>query len=52
MKDIEIAQQAKMKKISDIAATIGLAEDEYEQYGKYKAKVSIAALEKRKNLDD
>ena len=52
MKDIEIAQQAKMKKISDIAATIGLAEDEYEQYGKYKAKVSIAALEKRKNKPD
>ena len=52
MKDIEIAQQAKMKKISDIAAKIGLAEDEYEQYGKYKAKVSIAALEKRKNKPD
>ena len=38
--DIEIAQQAKMKKISEIAANLGIAEEETEPYGHYKAKLS------------
>lgn len=40
LSDIEIAQNAKMKHIRDIAASIGITEDELEYYGKYKAKVS------------
>ncbi len=38
--DIEIAQQAKMKPILEVAESIGLKEDELEFYGKYKAKLS------------
>lgn len=38
--DIEIAQNAKMKHIKDVAKTIGIKEDELEFYGKYKAKMS------------
>ena len=38
--DIEIAQQAKMKKITEIAAGLGIEEDEVEQYGHYKAKLN------------
>ena len=40
LKDIEIAQQAKMKKIGEIAANLGIEEDEVEQYGHYKAKLN------------
>ena len=42
--DIEIAQEATMLPISDIAAKIGLTDDQLEHYGKYKAKVDIHAL--------
>ena len=38
--DIEIAQQAKMKKITEIAANLGIEEEEIEPYGHYKAKLS------------
>ncbi len=38
--DIEIAQQAKMKKITEIAVNLGIEEDEVEQYGRYKAKLN------------
>ena len=38
--DIEIAQQAKLKTISAIAEGLGIAADELEMYGKYKAKVT------------
>ena len=41
MTDIEIAQNAKLKKIGEIAKSIGLTEDDFEPYGKYKAKVSL-----------
>lgn len=44
--DIEIAQEAKMSHIRDIAGKFGIAEDELEFYGKYKAKLSDE-LEKR-----
>ena len=38
--DIEIAQEAKLEHIKDVAATIGISEDDLEFYGKYKAKLS------------
>ena len=44
--DIEIAQQAKMLHIRDIAAKTGIAEDDLEFYGKYKAKLSAEAIKK------
>jgi formate--tetrahydrofolate ligase len=47
--DIEIAQEAKMKPILEIAREIGLKEDEIELYGNYKAKVSLDALERFKD---
>ena len=40
LSDIEIAQQAKLLPIKDVAAQIGITEDELEFYGKYKAKLS------------
>lgn len=40
LSDIEIAQQAKLLPIKDVAASIGIDEDELEFYGKYKAKLS------------
>lgn len=43
-KDIEIAQEATMKPIIDIAATIGLQAEDLEQYGKYKAKIDWPAI--------
>ena len=44
--DIEIAQGANMYHIRDIAASIGIDEDDVEFYGKYKAKISTAAIKK------
>ncbi|HJJ48675.1 MAG TPA: formate--tetrahydrofolate ligase [Methanocorpusculum sp.] len=46
LSDIEIAQAAKMKKITEIAASLDIEADELELYGNYKAKLSDA-LEKR-----
>lgn len=40
MTDIEIAQRAHLKPISEIAHSLGLANDEYDCYGKYKAKIN------------
>ncbi len=50
--DIEIAQSANMKKINEIAALLGISEDEIEPYGHYKAKLSdslINRIEERKD---
>lgn len=47
--DLEIAQEAKMEPIIDIAKKIGLSEDDIELYGKYKAKIKLEVLEKLKN---
>jgi formate--tetrahydrofolate ligase len=44
--DIEIAQEATMKPIYEIASKLGLTEDDLELYGKYKAKLSSDALKK------
>lgn len=41
LSDIEIAQQAKMMKIVDVAEKLGIGEDDIELYGKYKAKLSM-----------
>lgn len=40
MTDIEIAQKCEMKRIQDVAAKVGISEDDLEFYGKYKAKLS------------
>ncbi len=45
--DIEIAQSVKMKDISEIAKTAGIAEDKLEHYGKYKAKVDLSLLKEK-----
>ncbi|WP_291259414.1 formate--tetrahydrofolate ligase [Fusobacterium sp.] len=42
--DIQIAQEAKIQNIMEIAKKIGLSEDNIEQYGKYKAKVNLEVL--------
>ncbi|MCF6097403.1 formate--tetrahydrofolate ligase [Thermovorax subterraneus] len=44
--DIEIAQEAKLEHIRDIAAKLGLSEDDIEYYGKYKAKVDYNLLKR------
>jgi formate--tetrahydrofolate ligase len=45
--DIAIAQAARLRPIRDVAAELGLSDDELELYGKYKAKISLRALEQR-----
>ncbi|MDR1734422.1 MAG: formate--tetrahydrofolate ligase [Oscillospiraceae bacterium] len=50
--DVEIAQAAQMLPITDIAAKVGLAPDDLELYGKYKAKISDAAIQARKKARD
>lgn len=44
----EIAKAAKLRPIAEIAAAAGLGEDEWEPYGRYKAKVRLEALEHRR----
>lgn len=46
MQDIEIAKKAKLKNINEIAKLIDIKEDELEQYGKYKAKISLDVLKR------
>lgn len=46
--DIEIAQQAKLLPIKEVAASIGISEEELEFYGKYKAKLSDELAERLK----
>lgn len=50
--DIEIARQAKMKNIGEVASAINISQDELEFYGKYKAKLSDELLEKVKDNKD
>lgn len=50
--DIQIAQEAELQRISSIAEKIGLTEDDYEQYGKYKAKVDPGVLKKLEDKPD
>lgn len=52
LSDIEIARDAKMNRISDVASSIGIAEDDLEFYGKYKAKLSDQLLESVKEKEN
>ena len=50
--DIEIAQEAQLKDIREIASTVGIEEDDLELYGKHKAKVSFDLWNKVKDRSD
>lgn len=50
--DIEIAQEAKMLPVTQIAAQVGLAEDDLELYGKYKAKISLDSITRLQDKPD
>ncbi len=50
--DIEIAQNAKLKLITEVAADLGLSEDDIEPYGKYKAKISLDVMKRLKDRPD
>ncbi len=50
--DIQIAQEAKMSHIKDVARTLGIQEEELEFYGKYKAKLSDEVWERVKENSD
>ena len=52
LSDIEIAQQAKLLPIKEVAAKIGISEDELEFYGKYKAKLSDELANRVENNPD
>ncbi len=52
MSDIEIAQNAKLERISKIAEKINIEDDFLEQYGKYKAKIDLSLFEKLKEKKD
>ncbi len=50
--DVQIAQEAKMKPIVEVAKNIGIEEDELELYGKYKAKVTLDVFDRLKDKED
>ena len=50
--DIQIAQEANMKPIIDIAKEIGIEEDEVELYGRYKAKVDLSIWDRLKEKEE
>ena len=50
--DIEIAQEAVLENIVDVAGKIGIEPDDLELYGKYKAKISDACIERIKDNPD
>ena len=50
--DIEIAQQAEMEPIKNVAAKLGMSEDDIEMYGKYKAKISDEYMQSVKNNEN
>ena len=52
MKDIEIAQNAKLEKIENIAKKIQIEDEYLEQYGKYKAKIDLSIFDKLKNKEN
>ncbi len=49
---LEIAQQAHLQPIADVARTAGLAPDELELYGRYRAKVELSVLDRLKDGPD
>ena len=48
LSDLEIAQKAEIYKISDIASSVGLTDDDLEHYGRYKAKIHLDKLNSEK----
>ncbi len=50
--DIEIAQQATMKRITEVAKTLGIGDEHLEPYGHYKAKVSLDYVDSLKGKPD
>jgi formate--tetrahydrofolate ligase len=50
--DVQIAQEAKMLPIKDVAAKLGISEDEIVNYGKYKAKVSLDVFKRLEDKPD
>lgn len=50
--DVEIAQEAKMLPITEVASKLGIGEDKLIPYGKYKAKISIDLLKELENKPD
>lgn len=51
-KDIEIAHNAKMIPITEVAQSVGIEENELEMYGRYKAKITDAFIERNKDKPD
>ncbi len=52
LNDIQIAQQAQMKNIAEIAKEAGINAEELEMYGNYKAKVSLDLFDRMENQED
>lgn len=50
--DVQIAQEAKLKPITEIAKELGISEDELEQYGRYKAKIGSSLMDRLKDKPD
>ena len=46
LSDLDIAQRARLRPIAEIAAGLGIEEDELELYGRYKAKVTLSLLKR------
>ncbi len=52
MTDIEIARSTKLEKIVEVAKKVGIEEEDLEQYGKYKAKISEKVYQNLKEKKD
>ena len=50
--DVQIAQEAVMKPIKEVAAKVGLDENDLELYGNYKAKIHLDVLDRYKDKAD
>ena len=50
--DIQIAQEAELQPIKEVAASLGISEDDLELYGKYKAKLSSGFMNEIKDRED
>jgi formate--tetrahydrofolate ligase len=49
---LEIAQEADLRPIGDVAAAAGIEPDEIEPYGRYRAKISLSILERLRDRPD
>jgi formyltetrahydrofolate synthetase len=49
---LEIAQEARLRPIADVAEELGLEEDEFDPYGRYKAKVDLSVLDRLRDRPD